>query len=77
MWNGPVGKVFFAQNPSDGAVICPASHDDSSVKDFSSAIRGGALVPADFLRTSHPAGIFPDHCPSFGTGELQENGTTL
>src|SRR5436190_7582297 len=27
------------------------------------------------LQTSHPAGVDPDHCPAFGTGELQENGT--
>jgi len=29
------------------------------------------------LQTSHPAGVDPNHCPAFGTGELQENGTTL
>ena len=28
-------------------------------------------------KTSHPAGVDPNHCPAFGTGELQENGTTL
>src|SRR5689334_11105820 len=27
-------------------------------------------------QTSHPAGVDPNHCPAFGTGELQENGTT-
>ena len=29
------------------------------------------------LQTSHPAGRCPDHGPAFGTGELQEDGTTL
>jgi hypothetical protein len=29
------------------------------------------------LQTSHPAGICPHHGPAFGTGELQEGGTTL
>ena len=29
------------------------------------------------LRTSHPAGHCPHHGPAFGTGELQESGTTL
>ena len=29
------------------------------------------------LQTSHPAGVDANHCPAFGTGELQENGTTL
>ena len=29
------------------------------------------------LQTSHPAGRCPHHGPAFGTGELQEGGTTL
>ena len=29
------------------------------------------------LQTSHPAGRRPHHGPAFGTGELQEGGTTL
>jgi hypothetical protein len=29
------------------------------------------------LQTSHPAGRCPNHGPAFGTGELQEDGTTL
>ena len=29
------------------------------------------------LQTSHPAGRCPHHGPAFGTGELQEDGTTL
>ena len=28
-------------------------------------------------KTSHPAGVDPNHCPAFGTGKLQENDTTL
>jgi hypothetical protein len=29
------------------------------------------------LQTSHPAGRCSHHSPTFGTGELQEGGTTL
>ena len=29
------------------------------------------------LQTSHPAGRCLNHGPAFGTGELQEDGTTL
>src|SRR5271156_1995412 len=58
----------------------PASHDGISVKSCfgQTVIQGGALISAGFpAKTSHPAGVDPNHCPAFGTGELQENGTTL
>jgi hypothetical protein len=43
-----------------------------------SIIQGRALILAgSSLPTSHPAGRCPHHCPTFGTGELQEGGTTL
>ena len=43
-----------------------------------SIIQGRALILAgSSLPTSHPAGRCPHHCPAFGTGELQEGGTTL
>jgi hypothetical protein len=36
-----------------------------------SYVQGGALIAQVSLQTSHPAGLYPDHCPAFGTGEPQ------
>jgi hypothetical protein len=73
------------------AIMCPASHEGILVKRYFiakfsnvecsgmvSIIQGRALILAgSSLPTSHPAGRCPHHCPAFGTGELQEGGTTL
>jgi hypothetical protein len=59
------------------ARMYPASHDVSSVKGFfcnpRRCSRCRRLPCEPHIRREH----FPDHCPSFGTGELQENDTTL
>src|SRR5262245_50526029 len=64
-----------------GAAMCPASHDGFSVKgreEQQNVIQGGALIPAGFPAKPHIRWeLIPSHCPAFGTGELQENGTTL
>ena len=64
-----------------GAAMCSASHDGFSVKGREgqqNVIQGGALIPAGFPAKPHIRWeLIPSHCPAFGTGELQENGTTL
>ena len=74
-----------------GAPICPPFHEDVLIKllhrdmlpglnvlALFAIIQGRALIRAgSSLPTSHPAGLCPHHCPAFGTGELQEGGTTL
>jgi len=73
------------------AITCPASHEGVLVKPFHSEILQRPeycdvvrLSKAELsslagcsLPTSHPAVRGPHHCPAFGTGELQEGGTTL
>jgi hypothetical protein len=70
--------LMFLQHWS-GAVTCPASHDGVSVKRLMRADRDPRRS-SHFCRllckTSHPAGVDPDHFPAFGTEELRENGTT-
>src|SRR5580658_1160031 len=57
-----------------------ASHDGISRQELMWA-DGDPRRSSHFCRlpckTSHPAGVDPNHCPAFGTGELQEDGTTL
>ena len=64
-----------------GAAMCSASHDGFSVKGREgqqNVIQGGALIPAGFPAKPHIRWeLIPTHCPAFGTGELQENDTTL
>ena len=63
-----------------GAVMCPASHDGVSVKSecWRTVIQGGALNSAGFPAKPHiRRELIPTIVPHSGTGELQENGTTL
>ena len=91
--DGPLGARGLLHDLTSGAmaVICPASHEGVLVKLPHGVIlqawaprrgfdivQGRALVTAGAsLQTSHPAGLRSHHCPAFGTGELQEDGTTL
>ena len=74
------------------AIMCPTSHEGVPVKLFlhRRLLRFRAPWRIQFLSkaelssqqgtspaTSHPAGRCPNHGPTFGTGELQEGGTTL
>ena len=65
--------------PLVGAAMCAASHDGHSVKvrGLIGTVQGGTPFVQVSLQTSHPAGFDPNHCPTFGTGELQEDGATL
>jgi hypothetical protein len=65
---GVLGKLFFHRGPFMRERRC-AVHSSSKVE---LSLRQGAT-----LQTSHPAGGYPHHGPAFGTGELQEGGTTL
>jgi hypothetical protein len=75
---GARGNLTFLR--SSGAVMYSASHDGISRQELMWA-DGDPRRSSHFCRlpckTSHPAGVDPNHCPAFGTGELQENGTTL
>lgn len=56
----------------------PASHDDSSVNGFLSTTIRGELSCYRGSRLTHIRWDGdPDHYPTFGTGELRRNGTTL
>ena len=89
----PLARVFLnASAMLVGAAMCPASHEGVPVKLFlhRRLLRFRAPWRIQFLSkaelssqqgtspaTSHPAGRCPNHGPTFGTGELQEGGTTL
>ena len=69
-----LARTFFTNAALVGAAMCSASHDGISVKSDPRRSSHFCRLPC---KTSHPAGVDPNHCPAFGTGELQENGTTL
>src|SRR5262249_52445580 len=82
VWMAPAWQEIFGRAAHRSlAVMCPASHDGFSVKGREgqqNVIQGGALIPAGFPAKPHIRWeLIPTHCPAFGTGELQENDTTL
>ena len=90
MCGRPLERKGFLLDPALGrsAFMCPASHEGILVKLFhhasprvgvlwSGCPRRSSRQRRISLRTSHPAGQRPHHGPAFGTGELQESGTTL
>ena len=75
----PAGKGFLhVQSWSVQPCVRPHMRVSlSMVLDAERVVQGGTLVSQALLQTSHPAGWYPNHCPAFGTRELQEGGTTL
>ena len=86
-------RIGGALTIGSGSFMCPASHEGIFYKLFfhrgipqmrehpwrgrSSSKAELSLRQGTSPQTSHPAGRCSHHGPAYGTGELQEGGTTL
>jgi len=83
VWTAPTGQgIFFGVLLAVGCKSCVRPHmmvsTSRAEEGQQNVIQGGALIPAGFPAKPHIRWeLIPTHCPAFGTGELQENGTTL